>query len=78
MSNAVVGLVYGMTLAFAGFFGGFGAFCLVAFLGAVGFVVGKYFDGDIEPGDFFRLRDRDRDRDGDLDRRRDRDRGRLR
>jgi ABC-type sulfate transport system permease component len=62
MSMAVIGLVVGMALAFAGYFGGFGAFLLVAALGAVGFVVGKFIDGDIEPGDFFRSRDRDRDR----------------
>jgi hypothetical protein len=62
MSMAVVGLIVGMALAFAGYFGGFGAFLLVAALGAVGFVVGKCLDGDIEPGEFFRSRDRDRRR----------------
>jgi len=62
MSMAVVGLIAGMALAFAGYFGGFGAFLLVAALGAVGFVVGRFFDGDLDPGDFFRPRDRDRRR----------------
>lgn len=63
MSMAVIGLAVGMALGFAGYFGGFGAFLLVAALGVVGFVVGKFIDGDIEPGDFFRTRDRDhRDR----------------
>lgn len=62
MSMAVVGLIAGMALAFAGYFGGFGAFLLVAALGAVGFVVGRFFDGDLEPGDFFRPRDRDKRR----------------
>ncbi|MCL2552821.1 MAG: hypothetical protein FWE15_26355 [Actinomycetia bacterium] len=62
MSMAVIGLAAGMALGFAGYFGGFGAFLLVAALGVVGFVVGKFLDGDIEPGDFFRTRDRDRDR----------------
>ncbi|WP_299536654.1 hypothetical protein [uncultured Streptomyces sp.] len=57
MSMAVVGLVAGMALGFAGYFGGFGAFLLVAALGAVGFVVGRFLDGDLEPGDFFRSRD---------------------
>lgn len=65
MSMAVVGLVAGMALGFAGYFGGFGAFLLVAALGAIGFVVGRFLDGDLEPGDFFRPRDRDRDRDRD-------------
>lgn len=60
MSMAVIGLVTGMALAFAGYFGGFGAFVLVAALGAVGFVVGRFLDGDLEPGDFFRPRDRRR------------------
>jgi hypothetical protein len=62
MSMAVIGLVVGMALGFAGYFGGFGAFLLVAALGAVGYVVGKFADGDLEPGEFFRSRDRDRDR----------------
>ncbi|MER7462701.1 hypothetical protein AB0I68_00290 [Streptomyces sp. NPDC050448] len=60
MRMAVVGLFAGMALAFAGYFGGFGAFLLVAALGAIGFVVGRFLDGDLEPGDFFRPRDRDR------------------
>lgn len=59
MSMAVVGLVVGMALAFAGYFGGFGAFLLVAALGAVGYVAGRFLDGDVEPGEFFRSRDRD-------------------
>jgi hypothetical protein len=65
MSMAVIGLAAGMALGFAGYFGGFGAFLVVALLGAVGFVVGKFADGDLEPGEFFRTRDRDRDRDRD-------------
>lgn len=55
---AVVGLAAGMALGFAGYFGGFGAFLLVAALGAIGFVVGRFADGDLEPGDFFRVRER--------------------
>ncbi|MEU9622023.1 MULTISPECIES: hypothetical protein [unclassified Streptomyces] len=58
MSMAVVGMVAGMALGFAGYFGGFGAFLLVAALGAVGFVVGRLLEGDLEPGDFFRGRER--------------------
>ncbi|MEV0243672.1 hypothetical protein AB0I06_27685 [Streptomyces sp. NPDC050674] len=60
MSMAVVGMMAGMALAFAGYFGGFGAFLLVAALGAVGFVVGRFLDGDMELGDFFRPRERRR------------------
>ncbi|KIF70468.1 hypothetical protein HY68_20840 [Streptomyces sp. AcH 505] len=59
MSMAMVGLLAGMALAFAGYFGGFGAFVLVAALGAIGYVAGRFADGDLEPGDFFRSRDRD-------------------
>ncbi|MFJ2894410.1 hypothetical protein ACIO87_05945 [Streptomyces sp. NPDC087218] len=58
MSMAVVGMVAGMALGFAGYFGGFGAFLLVAALGAVGFVTGRFVEGDLEPGDFFRSRER--------------------
>ncbi|MBZ4321669.1 hypothetical protein [Streptomyces huiliensis] len=65
MSMAVVGLIVGMALGFAGYFGGFGAFLLVAALGVVGFVVGRFLEGDLELGDFLRPRDRDRDREHD-------------
>ncbi|MGW7410498.1 hypothetical protein ACWGI9_43725 [Streptomyces sp. NPDC054833] len=58
MSMAVVGLLAGMGLGFAGYFGGFGAFLLVAALGAVGFVAGGLADGDFELGHFVRSRDR--------------------
>lgn len=54
MSMAMVGMVAGMALGFAGYFGGFGAFLLVAALGAVGFVIGRLLEGDLAPGDFFR------------------------
>ncbi|MBT3165139.1 hypothetical protein HTV80_18795 [Streptomyces sp. Vc74B-19] len=57
MRMAVVGMIAGMALGFAGYFGGFGAFLLVAALGAVGFVVGRLLEGDLELGDFFRSRD---------------------
>ncbi|MFE2628402.1 hypothetical protein ACFXDP_10775 [Streptomyces sp. NPDC059374] len=57
MSMAVVGMIAGMALAFAGYFGGFGAFLLVAALGAVGVAVGRFLEGDWELGDFFRHRD---------------------
>ncbi|AXE25849.1 hypothetical protein C0216_22470 [Streptomyces globosus] len=56
MRMAVVGLFAGMALAFAGYFGGFGAFLLVAALGAVGFVAGRFLDGDLDPGELFRPR----------------------
>lgn len=51
MSYALVGLVIGMALGFAGYFGGFAAFLLVAALGVVGLLVGRYLDGDLDLGD---------------------------
>ncbi|MFF3323569.1 hypothetical protein [Streptomyces sp. NPDC002889] len=62
MSKAVVGLIAGMALGFAGYFGGFGAFLVVLALGVVGLVAGRLMEGDLELGDFFRPRD-DRGRD---------------
>ncbi|KQV92955.1 hypothetical protein [Streptomyces sp. Root369] len=62
MSMAVVGMIAGMALGFAGYFGGFGAFLLVLALGAIGFVVGRFLEGDLEIGDLFRTRDERRDR----------------
>ncbi|MER6037213.1 MULTISPECIES: hypothetical protein [unclassified Streptomyces] len=56
MSMAMIGMIAGMALGFAGYFGGFGAFLLVAALGAVGFVAGRYLEGDLRPGDLFRSR----------------------
>lgn len=60
MSIAVIGMIAGMALGFAGYFGGFGAFLLVAALGALGFVIGRFLEGDLELGDFFRTRDNKR------------------
>ncbi|MEU9107216.1 hypothetical protein AB0D54_23265 [Streptomyces xanthophaeus] len=58
MSTATVGLLAGMALGFAGYFGGFWAFLLVAALGAVGLVVGRILQGDLDVSDFVRPRDR--------------------
>ncbi|OEV12043.1 hypothetical protein K378_03319 [Streptomyces sp. Amel2xB2] len=62
MSMAVIGLIAGMALGFAGYFGGFGAFLLVAALGGFGFFVGRFLDGDLRAEDFFRMRDESRRR----------------
>ncbi|MCX4746089.1 hypothetical protein OG455_11245 [Kitasatospora sp. NBC_01287] len=63
MNLALIGLVAGMALGFAGYFGGFAAFLLVAALGAVGFVVGRVLEGDLDLGDLGDLlRSRDRRR----------------
>ncbi|EPH42845.1 hypothetical protein STRAU_4093 [Streptomyces aurantiacus JA 4570] len=62
VNKALVGLLAGMALGFAGWFGGFGAFLLVAALGAVGFVLGRLVDDGIGIREFLSGRDRDRDR----------------
>lgn len=58
MSMAVIGLIAGMAVGFAGYFGGFEAFLLVVGLGAIGYVAGRFLQGDLEPGDLFRPRER--------------------
>ncbi|WJV45758.1 hypothetical protein [Streptomyces flavofungini] len=60
MNKALVGLFSGMALGFAGWFGGFGAFLLVAALGAVGFVLGRLMDDGIGVREFLSGRDRER------------------
>ncbi|MEU6674973.1 MULTISPECIES: hypothetical protein [unclassified Streptomyces] len=60
MSTALVGLMAGMALGFAGWFGGFGAFLLVAALGAVGFVLGRLVDDGTDIRAFLGGRDRER------------------
>ncbi|WP_131741462.1 hypothetical protein [Actinomadura roseirufa] len=44
----VVGLAFGTALGFAGAFGGVGAFFLVLFLGALGFLAGRAIEGDLD------------------------------
>lgn len=58
MSRSLVGLIVGMALAFAGWFGGFGAFLLVAAMGAVGYGVGRMLDDGVDPREFLTSRDR--------------------
>ncbi|MFF5494998.1 hypothetical protein [Streptomyces aquilus] len=45
MSIPFVGMIAGMALAFAGYFGGFGAFLLVAALGGLGWALGRWVEG---------------------------------
>lgn len=63
LSNTTLGLAAGVALGFAGAFGGFGAFLLVLVLAAVGLLVGRWLDGQLdvnEIADQFRGADRDR------------------
>ncbi|WP_330456015.1 hypothetical protein OIB37_03535 [Streptomyces sp. NBC_00820] len=48
MNAATTGLVAGMALGFAAYFGGFWAFLLVLFLGAVGLAAGLVLRGDFD------------------------------
>ncbi|WP_405616219.1 hypothetical protein [Streptomyces sp. NBC_01508] len=60
MNTSLVGLVVGMALGFAGWFGGFGAFLVVAALGAVGFVAGRLVDQGIGLREFLDPDERNR------------------
>ncbi|MFI0404655.1 hypothetical protein [Actinomadura sp. 3N508] len=44
----MVGLAFGAALGFAGAFGGFGAFFIVLFLGALGFLAGRAVEGNLD------------------------------
>jgi nitrate/nitrite transporter NarK len=48
VSNSVLGLVVGLVLGVTGAFGGFGAFLIVLVLGAVGLLVGRLLDGELD------------------------------
>ncbi|MFE6225936.1 MULTISPECIES: hypothetical protein [unclassified Streptomyces] len=49
MSRERLGLLVGMALGSVGWFGGFGAFLLVAVLGGLGYATGRYLErgGDL-------------------------------
>ena len=57
MNTTVVGLLTGLALGFAGYFGGFGAFVVVAAMGLVGLAVGYLARGDVHVADFVHTRD---------------------
>jgi hypothetical protein len=50
MSATRLGLLTGLALGFAGAFGGFVAFLVVGVFGAVGLLVGRYLDGQLDVG----------------------------
>lgn len=60
MGKDVLGLLVGMALAFAGWFGGFGAFLLVAALGALGFTAGRFLEHGGDPRELLAPRERGR------------------
>jgi hypothetical protein len=48
MNATQTGLLTGLILGVAAAFGGFGAFLIVLVLGAVGLVVGRVLDGELD------------------------------
>ncbi len=48
MNATLLGLIAGLALGFAAAFGGFGAFVIVLLFGAVGLVVGRVLDGQLD------------------------------
>lgn len=48
LSNTVLGLLVGLVLGVTAAFGGFVAFLVVLVLGAIGFLVGRYLDGQLD------------------------------
>ncbi|MFC5061899.1 hypothetical protein [Actinomycetospora atypica] len=48
VSNTVLGLAVGLVLGVTGAFGGFGAFLIVLVLGALGLLVGRLLDGQLD------------------------------
>ena len=48
MSNTVLGLLVGLVLGLAGAFGGIAAFLVVLALGVVGFLIGRFLDGELD------------------------------
>jgi hypothetical protein len=60
MLPSFIGLLVGIALGFAGAFGGFNAFLIVAILGLVGFIAGRVVEGQIDLTPYLGGRDRNR------------------
>ncbi len=48
MSRSTLGLLVGLALGYAAIFGGFGDMLIVALIAAIGFLVGKALEGDLD------------------------------
>jgi len=59
-ATTLVGLIVGLALGFAGAFGGWSAFVIVLVLAAVGVLVGRVIDGNLDLAPYLGGR-RDRD-----------------
>lgn len=53
MNATRTGLLTGLVLGLALAFGGFGAFLAVLVLGAIGYLIGRHLDGEIDLGQLF-------------------------
>lgn len=58
MSTTQMAIAVGIALGFAGAFGGFSAFIIVLLLAAVGFVVGRVLESELDIGSVFTSRRR--------------------
>ena len=48
MTTSTIGLIAGLLLAIAAATGGVGGFLLAALLGAVGYLLGGHYDGEVD------------------------------
>jgi outer membrane lipoprotein SlyB len=60
MNATVIGLLTGLILGLAGTIGGFNGFLLALVLGAVGLLVGRVLDGELDLGQILSGKGRDR------------------
>lgn len=60
MTSAQIGLLAGMGIGLAAIIGGFPGFLLVVALGAIGLIVGRVLDGELDVGSILRTKGRDR------------------
>ncbi|WP_106409483.1 hypothetical protein [Streptomyces odonnellii] len=77
MNTTIAGLMTGLALGFAGYFGGFGAFIVVAVLGLAGLIAGYLARGDVHVADYVPTRSGDGRRETSGDGRQEADRRRT-
>jgi hypothetical protein len=58
ISRTALGLVVGLALGFVLVFAGFGEMLIVALFGAIGFVIAKIIEGDLDLARYVSSRDR--------------------
>ena len=60
MNATTLGLLTGLILGLAGVIGGFSGFLLTLVLGAIGLLVGRVLDGELDLSEVFNAKGRDR------------------